>query len=185
MGYDQHEKSSSSGAIVAVLVALLVVAVLGGLLLAGVGAFFWVRNAQRTSQQAMRAHQEARVQAERARAIAEINKIAAEQERLRIKAMARVGPALETTLGPPDPQKELRLKIDRDGSVSVNGEPVQRDALKARLKRVKEDAGALVSIRIEVHAESLHEHLISVLDACQEIGTEITLRIASSETDIQ
>ena len=185
MGYDQHEKSSSSGATVAVLVALLAVAVLGGLLLVGVGTLFWVRTAQVSSQQAMRAEQEARVQAERARAIAEMNRIEAEQERQRIEAMSRTRPALETTLGSPDPQNELqnelRLKIARDGSLSVDGEQVELDALKARLKRLKEQAGAPVSIRIEVDDESLHQHLISVLDACQDMATEVTLRIAPSE----
>jgi hypothetical protein len=184
MGYDQHEKSSSSGAIVAVLVALLIVAVLGGLLLVGVGTFFWVRTAQVSSQRAMRAEQEARVQAEHAQAIAEMNRIEAEQERQRFEAMSRTRPALETTLGSPDPQNELqnevRLKIARDGSLSVDGEQVELDAWKARLKQVKEEAGAPVSVHIEIDADSLHEHLIPVLDACQDMAAEVRLRIVPS-----
>ena len=50
LGYDQPERSNSSGAIVAVLVIVLLVAVLGGLFVVG-GGYLWMRTG-RVQQQA-------------------------------------------------------------------------------------------------------------------------------------
>ena len=53
MGYDQPENRSSSGAIISVLVAVLLILVVGGLFEVGVGAFFRMRTGRVQRQAAL------------------------------------------------------------------------------------------------------------------------------------
>ncbi|MBP90283.1 MAG: hypothetical protein CMJ64_26860, partial [Planctomycetaceae bacterium] len=89
MGYDQHHQSSSSGALVGVVVAVLLFAVLGILVVVGAGLFF----VQTSRVEAMVA---------RDRAVAELRRVGVEAHNADAEAQREVEEArVEAT---PDPR---------------------------------------------------------------------------------
>lgn len=184
MGYDQPEKSGSSGAVVAVLVAVLLVVLLGGLFVVGVGAFFWLGTAN-VQRQAVDVEMEARMETEPARAMAEEALVEAlveaEVQRQQAKAMAQMRSAAgdSPTSGS---QREFKLSISQDGMVSVDGEQIDLAELRARLEKLRDDSNTPVSVQIDVAPDCPREHLVSVLDACDDVVNEVTFRMSPSES---
>ena len=162
MGYDQHHQSSSSGALVGVVVAVLLFAVLGILVVVGAGLFF----VQTSRVEAMVA---------RDRAVAELRRVGVEAHNADAEAQREVEEArVEAT---PDPRLNFVVKLDREGNASVDGENIDLDELKAQLAKLKEETGNAFSVQINAGAECPVKHVVSVLDVCKEVG-DIDYRVA-------
>ena len=184
MGYDQSQRSSSSGVLVAVLVAVLLFAVMAVLVVV-VGGLFFVRSSRMPSEM-VAYEQVARAEAVQANADATV---------LRLQTEPRMVPALpalpELTPLPAFPARpastrapakivSVKVQLDRQGDASVDGEEVDLDALKAHLKAVKQEMNSRLSLELSVDAECLFKHVVAVMDLCKEIG-DIEVRLASSE----
>lgn len=179
MGYDRHEKSSSSGAVVAVLLAITLIVVLGGLFLVGVGVLFWVRTANVASRQAVVAEMEA----QQARALAEAKAAEAEAQRQQAE-LSRIQAGAEGGSEAAGEAEDFHLRIERDGSLILGGEPVDLDGLKRHLANLPQESPNPLRIQIDVAPESLHEHLVRVLEACDRTVDDVTFRISlRDETD--
>ena len=170
MGYDQHEKSSSSGAVVGILIAVLLIVVLGGLFLAGIGAFFFVASTRMETRQLVVAEQQASVQLEKFQAMTEM-----QQAEATAQGQHESGMAATLTL-----RLDYRVSMDRDGSMSVDGKPVGLDELKARLTRLKDETSNAFSVRFTVDSECPVKHLTPVLAVCDDIG-DIDYQVTTPE----
>lgn len=159
MGYDQQENRSSSGAVVAVLVAVLLLLVVGGAMLIGVGGYLWMRTARVQQKLVVELRQ---AEAEQARAAAE-----AEAERLHAEALAQIqresAGAVVT-----DSQPDLTVNISEDGSLSLDGEPIDLDGLQERLAKLRDQSGTAVSVSLSVHPDCPAGHLQPLLTAFEE-----------------
>ena len=155
MGYDERQQSSSSGVLIAVVVAVLLIAVLG--ILAGVG-FFFVRTSR---VEAMVTHE---------RAVAELHRAGVEAQReveeVRVEAT-------------PESRLNFAVKLDREGNASVDGENIDLDELKEQLVKLKEDTSNAFSVQINADSECPVKHIVPVLDVCNEVGG-VDFRIVSS-----
>ncbi len=186
MGYDQSQRSSSSGVLVAVLVAVLLFAVMAVLVVV-VGGLFFVRSSRMPSEM-VAYEQVARAEAVQANADATV---------LRLQTEPRMVPALpELTPLPAFPARpastrapakivSVKVQLDRQGDASVDGEEVDLDALKAHLTALKQETNSRLSLELDADAECQFKHIVFVLDMCKEIG-DIDCHIASiAETVIQ
>lgn len=110
MGYDQRPPSGSSGVVIGVILAVLLVGFLGLVAVGGV-AFFWLSAVSMETQEAIVAEEWAVAEAYLAEATARDGADApanVEQE----------GGAVAT----PDPRPDFRVTVDAEGNVSVDGE---------------------------------------------------------------
>lgn len=161
MGHD-HQQSSSSGAVVAIVVAVMLVGIIGLLAVAGAGLFFVQagRMAVIQDQMVVEEHVELhRAGAETQRAVA----------RVRIKdGMVQIQ---ESSVGAiPDPRLNFEVRLDREGNASVDGEEIDLNELKARLAKLKEQTSNAFTVLINAHSECPVKHVIPVLDVCKEVG---------------
>lgn len=162
MGYDERQQSNSSGTLVAVIGVGLVLAILGIVVVAGVG-LFWVRTS--TVEQ---------------RAIAELHRAGAEAQRAEVAARLDQSRVVAT----PDPRLHFVLEIDREGNTTIDGENIDLHELKAKLVKLKDETSNAFSIHINADSDCPIKHVISVLDVCEEVG-DIDYRIvASTESDV-
>ena len=164
MGFDQREQAGSSGAAVAIVVAVLIVAVLG-IVVVGGAALFWVRTARLESMIAQE------------RAVAELRRVGEEAHRADTEAQRNVEEArVETT---PYPRLNFEVKLDREGNARLAGEKIRLDDLKAKLAKLKEETNNALSVQISADSECPAKHVVSVADICKQIGV-VDLNIASS-----
>jgi len=164
MGFDQPKQSGSSGVMIVVVAAALLVAILGIVAVAGVGLFF-VRTTSNYS---------------RAVAIAEANQAVAEELRAKGEAMhaavqeqrAEATTQIQqssdaATLGP---RLNFEVTLDREGNASIDGGKIGLDELNARLAKLKAETSNTFSLQINVDPECPVKHIIPVLDVCKELG---------------
>jgi biopolymer transport protein ExbD len=162
MGHD-HQQSSSSGALVALVGVVLIVAILGVLVVAGAGLFF-VQASRVQVQRAMVARERAVAETHRAEAEA-IQAVVQEQ---RAEATPQIQ---ESSVGAiPDPRLNFEVNLDREGNASVDGEKISLDNLRARLAKLKGETGNSFYVLINADSECPAKHIIPVLDVCEEVG---------------
>ena len=148
MGYDNPQRGSAGTVvgIVAVIVALL----LGGLVLLGVGALFFVRTSARQAEVV------ARMEADRA------EKIAA-----RVQVRESTKPELrQASTG------ELTIEVDRDGAITVDDESMDLDGLRARLQKDGENGRVRLAVQLKADPCCLAQHVVAVHSICSELGVE-------------
>ena len=168
MGHD-HQQSSSSGAVVAIVAAVLLVAILGILVVAGVGLFFVKADRMESRAAAFRAV------AEELRAEGEVIQSVVQEQR------AEATPQIqESNVGAiPAPRLNFEVTLDREGNASIDGEEIGLDELKAQLAKLKDETSNAFSVRINVDPECPVKHVIPVLDVCKKVG-DIDFSIESS-----
>ena len=158
MGYHQHQQSESSGAVVAIVAAVLIVAVLG-ILVVAVAGLFWVRTSTVQSR-AVAAEHLAVAEMQRAVAVAQVQQ-------------------QSSVMATPVPRLSFEVKLDREGNASIDGKGIGLDELRAQLAKLKDETGNSFSVHINVDSECLFKHVVSVMDVCKEVGG-IDYRVASS-----
>ncbi len=161
MGYDQRQQS---GAAVAFVVALLLLAILGLFFVAG-AALFWVRT-NNVQMQAMASEQ---------RAMAELRQM----ETIQADAMAELQEQAASVPLTPDTRLGYEVRLDRNGNTTMDGERIGLDELKAEIAKLKEETSNAFSLHINADSECPVKHLVSVLDVMEEVG-DIDYRVASS-----
>jgi Tfp pilus assembly protein PilE len=165
MGHDQQHHLNSSGALVAVIGVVLVLAILAIIAVTGVG-LFWVRG--RTQQAQAVAMEE--------RAIAELHRLGAEAHLA--DAMAQLE---ESQVDTPGSRLDFVLEMDREGRMSVAGETVRLDELRAEIAKLKQETSNVFRVRIHADSYCPIKHLVPVLDFLDEVD-DIEYRIASPES---
>jgi biopolymer transport protein ExbD len=165
MGYDNQPRSSS-GTVVAI-VLLLIFMVLGGLFVAGVGGWFFLRSS-RTEQalmvereQAVRAEQVARAMAEKAARAAQ-----AQADQARELAAELEKEVVDETV----PGLQISIELDKDGQLKLNGEAIDLPALMDRLKAPAADEITSITANVRADNECPFEHVVSVISSCQDLG---------------
>ncbi len=164
MGYDRHHQSNSSGALIAVIGVGVVLAILAIIAIAAIG-LFWVRSE----------NQRAQAVAMEQRTIAELHRVGAEAQ-LR-DAMAQLEQSRIAAAS--DPRLNFELNLDREGNVSVDGEQIGLDELKAEMEMLKEETSNVFRVRINADPECPIKLVVPVLDLLGEVG-DIDYRIVSS-----
>ena len=159
MGHDHHQQSSSSGVVAAVLVAFLLLAILGIVLVAVVG----IRFARKSTMLS-------RVEAYDQLVVAEAHEaeaIVALQDQPRIAATSA-----KTV--------SVRVQLDHLGDASIDGEKVGLDTLKAQLTALKQETNTRLSLEINVDSECLFKHVLPVMNLYEEVG-DIDFRFVSAD----
>jgi biopolymer transport protein ExbD len=164
MGYDNQTRNSS-GTVIAIIL-LLVFAVFGGLIVLGVGGWFFLRGSRMERvvmverDQAIRAEEVARAMAEKAAAAqapaAQAFKAAAEFER--------------EVLGETVPGPQLTIELSKEGQLKLNGEAVALPALIDSLKASAADETTSLTIDVRADRECSFQHVAIVIASCQELG---------------
>ena len=177
MGYDERHQSSSSGAIVANVVAGLLFAILAIIAVAAVG-LFWVRT-DVVQMQAVATEQRlvTEVQLKEAEAQRAITQQAVTRVQLKDGIVQIQDSSSATT---PDPKLDFVLVIDRVGIMSVDGEKIDLDELKARLLKLKDETSNVFQVHVNADPECPIKHVTPVLDVCNEVG-DIDYQIVASE----
>ena len=183
MGHD-HQQSSSSGVVIVIVAAVLLVAILGIIAVAGAGLLL-VRGAKMEQAVAIESRMADKVQrakAEEQRAIVELH--GAETVAKRAVAQVRIKDGMvqvqQSSVGAiPDPRLNFDVTLDREGNASVDGEEIDLDELRARLAKLKDETSNVFSVRINADSDCPVKLLIPVLDVCEEAGG-IDFRVASS-----
>lgn len=157
MGYDQHQQSNSSGAAVAIVVAVLLVATVGILAVAGA----WILLVRTSSVQS--------------RVIAMDQQVVAELRQGEITT--RLRPNVEAT---PEPRLNFEVTLGREGNTSVDGKEIGLDELKAIVAKLKDETHNTFSVRINADSGCPVKHVVPVLDVCDEVG-DIDYSIVSSD----
>jgi hypothetical protein len=182
MGYDQHQ-SSSSGAAVAIVVAVLLVGILGVLALAGAWIFL-VRLDSSQSQVATVAMDQQVVTELRQGGVT--TRVQVPQTSVVVKPdpsdftvrIDQDGNA--SVVATPDPKLNFEFKVDREGNASIAGEPLSLDELRVQLSMLKDETANALSVRVNADSECPVKHIIPVLDVCREVG-DIDYSIVSSD----
>jgi len=155
MGNDNHQHGSA-GTFVAI-VAVIVVLLLGGLVLLGVGALFWVRTDARQAEVVARMEVE--------RAVVEMEKAEKLATRVKVKESAKVESKEAST-------RELTIEIDRDGAITVDGESTNLDGLRTRIQKVGTNGGVRLAVQLKADPCCLARHVVAVQSVCSEQGVE-------------
>lgn len=163
MGYDQHQQSNSSGALVAVIGVGLVLAILAIVVVAAV-SLFWVRTSR---MEAMVAQD---------RAVAELHRVGVKAQNASTNAQLEQARAAAT----PDSRLSFQLTIDQEGNLSVDGERIGLDELREEIAKLKDETSNAFSVRINADPECPAKHVVSVLDVCEEVG-DVDYRVLSSK----
>jgi biopolymer transport protein ExbD len=176
MGYDERHQSSSSGPIVAIVVAGVLFAILAIIAVAAVG-LFWVRT---DVVQMQSVATEQRLVAEVQLKEAEAQRAITQQAVTRVQIKDGIVQIQESSSATtPDPKLDFVLEIDREGNTSVDDEKFDLDELRARLAKLKDETSDTYSVGINVDPECPVKYVIPVLDVCDEVGG-IDYRIVGS-----
>ena len=184
MGHD-HQQSSSSGVVIVIVAAVLLVAILGIIAVAGAGLLL-VRGAKMQQAVAIEnrmADKVQRAKAEEQRAIVELHgaetvaKRAVAQVRIKDGMVQVQRTSVRTT---PDPGLTFEVTLDGEGNASVDGEGIGLDELRAQLAKLKDETSNSFSVQINADPECLFKHVVSVMDVCKEVG-DVDFSIVSSE----
>jgi biopolymer transport protein ExbD len=185
MGHD-HQQSSSSGAVAAIVVGVLLFAILGILVVAGAGLFFVRADRMESRAQAIEHRMVTEVQranAEEKRALVELHRAEAEIQRTvaQVRIKDGVVQIQESRVADrPDSKRVTEVKLDRAGIASIDGEVIELDELRAQLAKLKDETSSACSVQINADSECPVKHVISVLDVCKEVG-DFDVSIASSQ----
>ena len=163
MGYGQ--RSDSSGAMVALVVAALLVVILG-ILAVGGASLFWVR-ASSLQAQAVATQQQ----------VVTGQQVVTSQRRGEAKVRLQ---QQYTAAATPDPRLDFAVRIDREGNTHVDGEKIGLAELRTQLARLKEETSNAFSVQINADSECPVKHLIPLLSVCDQIG-DLDFRIVSSD----
>jgi hypothetical protein len=159
-GYDQHERSSSAGALAAVLAIVGKFACLAILAMGG-AAYFWM-GARMEREHAIVVEQRAVAEAHRAEARA-------------LRAVAEVN-ALKATA---DPRLTFEITMDRDGGVLVDGDQIDLAELRKRLATAKDETSNAFTVRIAADTDCPLKLIVPVMAVCDELG-DIDYRITAT-----
>ncbi len=151
--HHQHGSSGTAVAVVATIFALL----LGGILVLGIGSWFYFQT------NARRAEEMARMQAERAFAAAEESRAQAVAAAERAEQFAKAK-AVETAT------RELVISLDEEGNTVVDGEPVDLDGLKTLLQKAIEDETTALTVHLQVAPTCVFKHVAAAQSVCSELG---------------
>ena len=156
MGDADYHQSGSGGTVIAIVAAILLL-LFGGLVVVGVGAFFFVRTDMRENE--MRAV----MQAERAQAMA---------ERARAEAMAVQAEAetLRQSTQPSANAREIIVQLDQEGGMLADDRPVDRDTLKTLLQQAAGDPDIVVTVRLRVDRHCPFGDVADIQSLCREAG---------------
>lgn len=170
MGHD-HQQSSSSGAVIAIVVAVPLVAIIG--IVAVAGAWLLVRTSSVQSQ-AVTSEQ------------LTVELHGAETETRRAVAHVRIKDGMvqiqqSSDAATPETRLNFAVTLDREGNASVDGEEIDLDELRAQLAKLKDETSNAFSVQINADPECPVKLLIPVLDVCEEVG-DIDFSIASSSS---
>jgi biopolymer transport protein ExbD len=184
MGHDHYQQSSSSGATVAVVIAVMLFVVLAMFAAAGVG-LFWVRSS------AMQAHAVASEQraivavhhaeAEAQQAIVAVHQAEAEAQRAVAQVRIRDGVVQvqhSRVVTTPATKLNLDVTLDRDGNARIDGEKIGLDDLRKKLVKLKDETSNTFVVHVNADSECQVKHLIPVLGVCEEVG-DIDFRVTS------
>jgi len=172
MGHE-HQQSSSSGTVVAIVVGVLLVGFVGLLAVAG-ASLLWLGTSRTES---------------RIVAVAEANRAVAEELRAKGEAMHAASQLQRAThqiqrssiAATPDSKLNIKVTIDREGIASIDGGGIDLDELRARLGKLKDETGNAISVLIDADPECPVKLLIPVLDVCTEVGDiDFSIEVASS-----
>ena len=152
MGYDNPQRGSA-GTVVAI-VAVIAVLVLGGLVLLGVGALFFVRTGARQAEVA-------RMEVDRA--VVELEKA----EELATQVQVRESATVELQEAS---RRELTIEIDQDGAIMVNGESTDLDGLRTQIQKLGESGGVQLAVQLKADPRCLARHVVAVHSVCSELG---------------
>jgi len=183
MGHD-HQQSSSSGAVIAIVVAVLLVGIVGLLAVAGAGLLL-VRGSKMQQAVAIESQMVAevhRAKSEEQRAVAEVHLAEAEIQQAVSQLQRAATQIQQSSVGAiPDPRLNFVVTLDREGNASVDGEGIGLDELRSRLAKLKDETSNAFSVQINADPECPVKLLIPVLDVCEEVG-DIDFSIASSSS---
>jgi biopolymer transport protein ExbD len=155
MGYDNPQRGSA-GTVVGI-VAVIVVLLLGGLVVLGVGALFFLRTSARQTEVV------ARMEAKRA--VVELEH--AEKLAARVEVRESTKPELRQAS-----TRELTIEVDRDGAITVDDESMDLDGLRARLQKDGENGGVRLAVQLKADPRCLAQHVVAVHSICSELGVE-------------
>ena len=172
MGFDQPKQSGSSGVVIVVVAAVLLVAILGIVAVAGVGLFF-VRTTSSNYSRAVAIAEANQAVAEELRAEGEIQQAVSQMQRAATQIRQSSVAATH------EPRLNFEVSIDREGNTSIDGGKIGLDELKARLAKLKAETSNAFSVQINVDPECPVKHIIPVLDVCKEVG-DVDISIVSS-----
>jgi len=175
MGIGRDQQSNSSGAVVAMVVAALLIGIVGIVVVAGAGLFF-----VRTSRvEAMVARE--RAVANLHRAEAEAHRAEAESHRATDEAQKVI--AENQSVATPDLRSKLEVTIDREGNMIVDGKIIDLDELRAALVKRKEETNNAFSVWVKTDPESAIDSLVAVLDTCTDLGKiEVCVTVLKEST---
>jgi len=162
MGYDQHERSSSAGALAAVLAIVGIFAFLA-ILAVGGAVYFWL-GARVETQRALVARERAVAEAHRA------------ESRARM-ALAEAQAAHETA----DPKLNFNITVGQDGGVVVDGNQIDLDDLRKRLATAKDETSNAFTVQITADPECPLRFVVPVIEVCDDLG-DIDYRITADST---
>jgi biopolymer transport protein ExbD len=154
MGYDKQPQSSSSGVTAATLVAVLLFAIMGVVVVA-LGGLFFVR-ASRMQSNVGPGHGGQLSWTE-----AQTNTDAGA---VTLEAMPMLA------VHEPITAVSVIVQLDQLGKVSIDGELVDLDTLKAQLAALKQESNGRLSVELDVDPGCRFEHVVSVIDVCNGIG---------------
>lgn len=172
MGYDNPQRGSGGSAVA--IVAVIVAVLLGGLVLLGVGALFFVRTVRTEARQV---EMVARVEADRA--VVEMEKAQQFATRVQVKESMKMElPDVST--------EELVIEIDQDGAITVDEDRMDLDGVRERLQKAGENGNVRLTVQMNVHPRCLAQHVVAVQSVCSESGVKdvqlSTLEAPSSAT---
>jgi biopolymer transport protein ExbD len=187
------QRRSSSGCVIALLL-LFVMVLLGGLAFLGLGLFMTARS---QAAHAQAAHAQARVQRqlaeEQARLAQERVETVPAEEPPAVTSWAEMEQlqsadplAVAPPAAPPEPEpirvanREIRVTLDADGKITVDGAAVDRDKITAFLESAGKGRESELKIVVAAHPQCRFEYVATVLQACQQLGVP-DVRIMPSE----
>ena len=152
MGHD-HQQSSSSGAVIAIVVAVPLVAIIG--IVAVAGAWLLVRTSSVQSQ-AVTSEQ------------LTVELHGAETETRRAVAHVRIKDGMvqiqqSSDAATPETRLNFAVTLDREGNASVDGEEIDLDELRAQLAKLKDETSNAFSVQINADPECPVTHVIPVI----------------------
>lgn len=184
-------RRKSSAGIVLVILFLFVAFIVGGLLLAGVGAVIFAR-AEAQQAHAVAQRERAMAEAQRLRAEMESHRDQLEQQRQRIVNPSHAAGhehaiaeqiAQDHSMKPENEpirvaNRELTLQVDAEGNIEVDGKEIKRDQLKQYLRDASKGRETALTVTVKADKKCLFGHVASVLSICQELDVA-NVRVAT------
>jgi biopolymer transport protein ExbD len=169
MGYDNQPRSSSAS--VVIILVLLVFMMLGGMLVVGVGGWFLVARSRMQREVAIEQRQRAIEAQQMARAMAEEAEVAAEAARMQAgRALKTVAEFEKEVVGKTQDSMQITLQLDRDGELTVDGEPADLDRLNRIMESAVAEKDATITIEVLADEQCTFRHVEEVVSLCQEWG---------------